>query len=57
MFFCAFFFCSSQACQHFDWKLGHKFQCCVKKTNSTQETSSNQDWPADENVTIIFLKS
>lgn len=40
----------SQACQHFDWKLGHKLQCCVKKTSSTQVTTSNQEWPTDENV-------
>ncbi|CAL5196524.1 unnamed protein product [Lathyrus oleraceus] len=33
----------SQTCQHFDWKSGHKFQCCVKKT-------STQDWPANRNV-------
>ncbi|CAJ2657077.1 unnamed protein product [Trifolium pratense] len=40
----------SQTCQHFDWKSGHKFQCCVKMKSSTQVATSNQEWPVGENV-------
>ncbi|XP_058747274.1 uncharacterized protein LOC131620282 [Vicia villosa] len=40
----------SQTCQHFDWKSGHKFQCCVNKKASTQETTNNQRWHDSENV-------
>ncbi|XP_073219451.1 uncharacterized protein [Cicer arietinum] len=40
----------SETCQHFDWRSGHKFQCFVTKKSSTQETTSNQEWHANENV-------
>ncbi|KAL5061821.1 hypothetical protein RYX36_023558, partial [Vicia faba] len=39
----------SQTCQHFDWKSGHKLQCCVKKKIPTQEITNNQKWHASEN--------
>ncbi|WJX93231.1 Leucine-, glutamate- and lysine-rich protein 1 [Trifolium repens] len=42
----------SQTCQHFDWKSGHKFQCCVKMKSSTQIATSNQEWPAGEIVAM-----
>ncbi|WJX87488.1 Leucine-, glutamate- and lysine-rich protein 1 [Trifolium repens] len=42
----------SQTCQHFDWKSGHKFQCCVKMKSSTQVATTNQEWPASEIVVM-----
>lgn len=46
---------SSQTCQHFDWRSGHKFQCLVEKANTTEKAIVNQGRPANGNVNVHFF--